>query len=1386
MTKIKNTKKGMAKKTLSMSLVVAMLATSNVPVWAAEFSDGTDAAVATEAPAAEAFSDETAEAPVVDDTTANETDTVAATAVTEAGDLILDNVSISKKATFATGSVDVSGTIKYKDGSDVKELTNYSYGWRLKDAKQAIYTGTVTSGNTNNMGFTPDFAKASGSDSEKVDWSQYAGKTLELYVYNNETSDDSNNVINIAPTVIGETTINKCEIKGTLKLNKTSDKLIYNGKDFYLTSDDADTSDNAIKLAGKNKIALEVTDGDSTPEDTTWTRDEVLKFFDVNASKTAKNADDKLVVTATAKADSPYIGTVSAETLTVQKRPFNISEFELSVADGLSYQYTGDKISVPTDKVTLKEGADLSGADLSAAVKEAVTTDKTTGMQTVTVTLNSDKLPNFTLQANDKTQITTKANVEITKRDLNADSTSVTLKYGRVPKGTPVSVFTTDNLVFTDKTSGTALTLTNDSDYAISIKDPDNQTVTSNGSFEKVGAYEVTISAKETANPTCKNGQIINVRVASNVIGNAHFTTAYAPYYTGTALTPSKAELGKLVIENVNAATNAETLKDDEWEITGYSNNINASTYKNGVAQTFGYVEIKVKGDSSYAGQTYKVPFEIKPLTVSVDSVTVPKTVTYNKGNGAASDYKVQLVVTAKDESGKIVKTLNADDYTIKYEYKNGNDSGTAAATNELHDFIAATITIKNTNYVGANGTVTSVEMPEKDSKNNSKWTEIVEKAITSDMIKINPSTYTYTGGNIVPNFVVMDGTVVLYDSAEYPANKAEYKVVSITNNKNAGTGTVTVEGLTGKYSGKASADFTITPANISDVKVSFTDNSECQYTGRQVRPRTFKATLNGNDVSDQFEISGYGENISGKGTVTLKPVDGNKNFTGSSISAEFNIVKEYVKADLNVYNSNGANVTMSYNAETTSGQTTSFTVPNKSFDFDGTAKTFASEAIKNLTKSNGDTTKSKESDFEVKYIDNVSGKYVESLKDSNNNQYNIAYVYVVAKDGTGYTGTKTITTADGTTIKGVVDYVAFAIKNVKFVSQNVYVQNATYAGGLPVKPNVLVQINGNTLVEGKDYKLALAGAKEGENYTDVTDGKVYNVTVTGIGGYAGSSVANIKWGIDKKDIKDCDVAVTDGVTTVMNGYIPVPTTEYTSKKNDDGTYTITANSTSKSYTGSKTVKADGKAEDEKPDAPMISSVKVVGNKATVILSGDSDGAAGYDYVISTDRDCITNKDYTSVNKNQVKTNTTFEYVGQGTYYAYCHAWKRDVNGKKVFSDWSNAYPFVVSAITPSQPVITSVKVKGSTVTVTYTKASNADGYDVVLGTSTKKVNGETRPVEYGKLVKKNIKGNVVTATFKNVKKGTYYAGLHAFNRTSEDSKKVFSQWSNVKKVNVK
>ena len=189
----------------------------------------------------------------------------------------------------------------------------------------------------------------------------------------------------------------------------------------------------------------------------------------------------------------------------------------------------------------------------------------------------------------------------------------------------------------------------------------------------------------------------------------------------------------------------------------------------------------------------------------------------------------------------------------------------------------------------------------------------------------------------------------------------------------------------------------------------------------------------------------------------------------------------------------------------------------------------------------------------------------------------------------------------------------------------------------------------------------------------------------------------------------------------------------------------------------------------------MISNVVVKGNTVTPVLSSEVDGAVGYDYVISTEEDYKNGR--VGVSKNILATNTDFHYVQKGTYYAYCHAWKRGADGKKVFGEWSNIYEFTVKATTPSKPSIKSVKVKGHTVTVTFTASENAKGYDVVLGEAVKKVNGENRPVEYGKLVVKNIEDGVYTATFNNVPDGKYYAGVHSYNKTSNDGKKVFSKW---------
>lgn len=202
-----------------------------------------------------------------------------------------------------------------------------------------------------------------------------------------------------------------------------------------------------------------------------------------------------------------------------------------------------------------------------------------------------------------------------------------------------------------------------------------------------------------------------------------------------------------------------------------------------------------------------------------------------------------------------------------------------------------------------------------------------------------------------------------------------------------------------------------------------------------------------------------------------------------------------------------------------------------------------------------------------------------------------------------------------------------------------------------------------------------------------------------------------------------------------------------------------------------------------KPAKAVTAETNETGNKAKVKVD-ECNGAQGYDFVIGKSADLLKTKKYTKVVKNQVSPEATFAYTDKGTWYVACHAWTRGTDGKKVFGQWSEVQEMEITATTPQAPKIKKVTVKGSTVTVTYTPSENADGYDIILGTKYSRVNGEKRPTDYGKNVKK-IKGNTYQAVFKNVKEGTYYVAAHAWNRTSEDAKKVFSEWSNTRSTDV-
>ena len=1292
MTKIKNTKKGMAKKTLSMSLVVAMLATSNVPVWAAEFSDGTDAAVETEAPAAETFSDDATEAPVVENTT-DVTDVATATA---------------PKLTLAnwTGALAVSGDLK--DGST--DVANFDYKVRI-DGKEVVgHSGTYT-----------------GSATSVADLNSKL--TSATFV-----STDAGHIVSVEITGTGtnagfKTTIEGIEIKSvdvsSATLNLGGATVAYTGKQVAFS----DTQIARFTIAGISGLSY-------NDFKYTYEGDDL-----VNATPAGKTLQ---VVATVDKAG--YTGQIKAPFI-INKRTLNPDKLELTLKKNtVSY---AERSKISSDHVTVKDT--VTGETLPTSV--------------------------YTVTGSGLTAVGTESTLSIATDSLDKDEKTNSNYTGNVTKATTDKVKVVANQMSDFK-------IVTDS---IGKDDASNATAVKNAIHFYIGDTEVTsyISSAITVAPATLASGATTLSVSvngdnTNVIGNTtvnlsvtlnKLTVDGLRYTLGTTKNKQANSAEDLGAETYTGKAITKDIKDVKF-VSGTTNvNLSTSDYKveyvndntNAKAVSKKDVEVYIVGTGNYSGRVKIGTFAINAAVIEAADITVPEKVQYNGSLQTASDYMDGKVTVKAGATGK-KKDVPADAYKLTYTSSTTPVSVGATITTKLVE-----TDIKNKNYTTGTTEVTA-----------SKTTTVTNKDIADTNAKLEVvGSYTYTGKAITPTVkLTVDGVEL--------ASGIDYEIQSCSNNKNAGEATVTVVGK-GDYSGTQTAKFTINKANLSDVKVEAKATTDAEkeaftYTGSQIKPTTsnFKITLNDVELSaSDFAItypttSKVNVNV-GDATVTLAPVKTNTNFVGETKEVGFKILP---RALTNTY-LNGT-----FYAFDENGDKIDFTKTNYVFGYDGTEKTFKDIKFVPSVAKYGTMNLVEGKDYEIKYFNNITGPK--------------AYVYVT---GIGnYAGSTKFEGSDVTYTKAQ----DFAIEGVTVGRKNITVSDTEYAGGVAVTPNVIIKVGDKTLVEGTDYEFTGLS-----NNVDVTaSNKVLKATLklkngyklsNGTGEWTGvfsNPVVNdttntytidITWKIVKKDIANTTVEIseTNGklTTTVLNGSVIVPATEYDVKDNGDGTATVTAKADSKSYTGSQKVSVK---KSENVGAPVISNVKVVGNKATVILSGEADGAAGYDYVISTDRDCITNKDYTSISKNQVQTSTTFKYVDQGMYYAYCHAWTRDENGKKVFGEWSNAYPFSVTAITPDAPVITNVKVSGSTIKVTYKAAANATGYDVVLGTGSKKENGETRPYQYGNHKKLNLKEGTVTATFKKVPKGTWVVGMHAFNRTSEDGKKVFSPWSNLKKATVK
>ena len=1287
MTKLKNTKKGMAKKALSVSLVAAMLATSNVPVWAAEdlFSDGSAAV----------------EAPAVVEEPAAEVQAFSAEPVEE------NNTSATLESSTSGNQYSAAITAFKYNGKDVE---NNSIVWGEGELTTTL---TVTK-NSNIDGVIGVYAVwKAGNDvvTEPAELTFNSDGTYTLDCFRNITKDDANKSLSLY--------VYAKKADGTHAWTYTSDSISVQAKDISsVAKASADNTEYTGEITTPT-IAITPLSTGTLPEEIKDLDDYTIGYDGDRVNVTG----EKVVVTLTPKS-SAYKGSLTAtyeitsKTLADNAAVSNVMQAKFK---NTTMKYNGGKDSVKVLKDSIELIDKTSKANLSnyMVVDEngyvEVKKDSTGSYCIIPLIKGLPDNGNKNYEITGTNAVIVTSNVlEVVSRDLSSLDITINPIKG---DGDVVSVEDIKGKIkIVDKETKEDLTSYLKDQLAISI--PTNAV--------NAGTYTVTIEPVATVSKLTGKSTV-TLKIFASDINAARFDNEVTEddknkinnppkYYTGEAVTFSQDEIGVPKI-------NGTPLKDSDYTIE-YSNNIKAGTAK-----------MFVIGQDSYANSIKTLEFTINktPVTSVSRNQYVEKIDTTDP-----EDYKTAMGVVVKAKvpgTNKELTLVEGTDYTVEYSFTTGNKK------------VQAKVTLKE------NGNFTT-----NSSVNMTVTSDIVNATLKSEYIKLKEgSTFTYTGQAIEPAFdVVIGGRII--DPGQYTK---EY-----TNNVDAGTATLTIKAAAGSnYQGTASITYTIQSAKASDL-VGVIGTQEYRGYSIDIPADDIDLTLNGKkiDVAKNFTLT-YGENLNiGEGTVTLTPK--NSNFTGTK-TLTFQITGEMLKSE---------NATFAYR------DANGFAITDKSFNYNGSAQTFAKTTLTYTGKTLKEGT-----DYELVYVDNVYGQ-----KGTDNKQYAAVLAVAKGKYGGNLSETKTsgievkngiYTDAEGNKTVNVFAFDLIEINQQVVETSNVTVSNGTYAAGLPTKPEVSIVVKGVKLVEGKDYDLDLSGNKDLINATTT---KSLSVKIVPKNGYVGSNALNEKsfsWGIDKFDLADAEVIVNGEDVTVKCGSVDIPSSEYTVDKNGEAdTITVTATEGNKNYTGSKTVSAIIETPDEKPDAPMIQEVKVSGNNATVVLSGETDGATGYDYVISTDRDCITNKDYDKVNKNILNTETTFTYTQQGVYYAYCHAWKR-VNGVKVFSDWSNAYPFVVSAVTPEQPVITSVKKSGRNLTVTWTQSANATtGYDIVMGTAVRKVNGEIRPVEYGKAVKK-VGPNTFSVTFKSIPKGTYYVGLHAHNRTSETGVKVFSPWSNYKTV---
>jgi gliding motility-associated-like protein len=323
------------------------------------------------------------------------------------------------------------------------------------------------------------------------------------------------------------------------------------------------------------------------------------------------------------------------------------------------------------------------------------------------------------------------------------------------------------------------------------------------------GTATVTVTGKGNYSGTLSGTFAITVRS----LGNAEIEQVADQVFTGSALTPA-----------LTVKDGTLTLKEGTDFTAAYSNNINVGTAAVTVtgignyagtldgtfaitARSIGNAEIEQVADQVYTGSALTPALTVKDATVTLKEgtdFTAAYSNNVNVGTAAVTvtgigNYAGTLdgtfAITASSIGNAAIEKLADQVFTgsaltpaltVKdgtVTLKEGTDF-TAAYSNNINVGTAAVTVTGIGNYAGTLSSTFEIESKSLEDA------DIVEFA-----------SMTYTGSALEPTVTVKDGSVTLEEGRDF--------TVTYSDNINAGTATVTVEGI-GNYAGSITSSFTI------------------------------------------------------------------------------------------------------------------------------------------------------------------------------------------------------------------------------------------------------------------------------------------------------------------------------------------------------------------------------------------------------------------------------------------------------------------------------------------------------------------------------------------------------------------------------------------------